>query len=173
MPFSCATMTTWHSRVRFVTHFGGERERSFPETRLFGRRLGSATRKKGKRTAEVGDKKRIPRNSASYARWHFQTTTRAYSRNVHHPAPVLPHSAAVAEKFKFTHRLPRVCFSNLWKMSLAGRGFHFLLLFFQPRFSLEAFLNPFYATLPLRHGIEVYCRSCRRVKTSSDRPKRY
>lgn len=32
---------------------------------------------------------------------------------------------------------------------------------------LEAFLNPPYTTLPLRRSIGVYCRSCRRVKTSS------
>lgn len=57
-----------------------------------------------------------------------------HSRNICHPlarltlSPSSLHAAAV-EKFKFTHRLPRVCFSNLWKMSLAGRGPLLLLLF--------------------------------------------
>jgi len=41
---------------------------------------------------------------------------------------------------------------------------------FRPK--LEAFLNP---TAPCRYTtpLGVYCRSCRRVKTSSDRRERY
>lgn len=60
-------------------------ENEAPWKRGSERRRTSTTRKKGKRAAEVGDKKkRIPRNFASYARWHLQTTIRAYSRNVRH-----------------------------------------------------------------------------------------
>lgn len=188
----CATTTTWRSRVRFAAHFGGTRDRSSSETRLFLSSVpgdGSANPRRerkgnGRGARGRGQKKSVSRNSAPYARWHFQTTRGSFP-----PLPllpsVLPRSAAVAEKFKFTHRLPRVCFSNLWKMSLPGRRFHFLLLFLSPPsalraprsspcLSLAAFLSSpcCYATLLLRRGLVVYCRSCRRVKTVLDRSER-
>lgn len=131
------------------SHISEVRERSSPETRPSGsgRRRGSAMRKKGKRTAEVGDKKRVPRNSASYARWHFQTTTRAYSRNVR----LTPFGCSRGEIQIYEPTAPGVFFELMKNESgraalspplLSATPTH------HPRFSPEAFPNPLYATLP-------------------------
>lgn len=140
MPFSRATK----AHVAFSCSF----RRIFRKNKKFGLRFRVRDEKERKRPAEVGgggDKKGVPRNSASYARWHFQTTKPSVlEERPSPPAPVLPHSAAVAEKFKFTHRLPRVCFSNLWKMSLAGRGastFSSFSSLRHPRSATPAFLS--------------------------------
>jgi len=83
---SHATMTTWRSHVRFVAHFETTRSK-FSGALQF--RKTSRVRRDGKEKETDGKRsetrKKVPRNSAPYARWHFQATIRAHSRNIRHP----------------------------------------------------------------------------------------
>lgn len=120
-----ATVTTWRSRVRLSRIFRRDRGTKCPGTRGSPSRGSVDGREKERSRGVVGDKKRkkegetleIPRHmldgTSSLPSGRSRGTSPP-SPAAHPPSPpILPHSAAVAEKFKFTHRLPRVCFSNL------------------------------------------------------------
>lgn len=134
MPFNRATMTTWRPRVRFAAHFGGTRAK-FSGTRLSPVPGDDVAGSRRERKGNGGGREQKKENPSKFRAICSMALPDYHPGALEeHPppsSPVLPHSAAVAEKFKFTHRLPRVCFSNLWKMSLVGRRFHFRLLFFR------------------------------------------
>lgn len=187
MLFNCATMTTWRPRVRFRRTFR-RNESEVPRNAGLspgpGRRRGFAMGKKRKRATEVGDKKkRVPRNSAPYARWHFQTTIRAHSRNIRHLTRLrlTPLGCSRGEIQIYAPTAPGVFF-ELMKNESGRAALPLsspllsppLALCNLPRFSPDA-SKLFWTHSLSRYATArgVYCRSCRRVKTSSNCPERY
>lgn len=84
-------MLCHHDHVAFSRSFRrafrkNERPK-FPGTRRISGSGSAGPRRKRKGNGRRGDeKKRVPRNSAPYARWHFQTTTRGTSRGTPPPS---------------------------------------------------------------------------------------
>jgi len=187
MPFSRATVTTWRSRVRFAAHFGRTRAK-FPGTRRSdsGRRCRSDEVRRWERKGKTGGERSGTKKSPSKFRAICSMALPDYypgALEEHPPPPPVRLTSLGSSRGEiqiYAPTAPGVFFELMKNESGRAARFHFLLLFFflhsatHPAFrpKLEAFLNPM---APCRYTtpLGVYCRSCRRVKTSSDRPERY